>query len=85
VYYCLKDNKRWDCKASRTDRLNYGNPFIVTRLRCPRFPSPIYPYNYLYYSNYTYLEASLIKIIGIIIKDTVFSSCILYTLKPGSD
>ena len=85
MYYCLKDNKRWDCKASRIDCLNYGNPFIVARLRYPRFPSPIYPYNYLYYSNYTYLETSLIKIIGIVIKDAVFSSCTLYALKLGSD
>ena len=85
VHYCLKDNKRWDCKASRTDCLNYGNPFMVTWLRCLWFPSPVCPCNYLCCSNYTHLEASLIEIVGIVIKDAVFSSCILYALKLGLD
>lgn len=81
MHYYLKHNEYQNCKSSRINSLNYYNLFTVTWLRCLRPFNFVCPCNNLYYCNYLYLEASLIKITGIVIKDAVFSDYMLYALK----
>jgi hypothetical protein len=38
----------------------------------------LYAYNNLYYTNYAYLEATLIKVVHIVVIDAVLSFSLLY-------
>jgi hypothetical protein len=65
MYYSLKDYQWWNRGTAGTDCLNTGNLLPIAWLGSSRPTSSFSTSNYLYYSNYTYLKPSLVKIVYI--------------------
>ena len=83
MHYSVKDNKWWNRVPLGINSLNYYNPFLIAWLYYSRPTSPISSSNNFYSYNNTYLEASFIKILDILIKNLIFNNCILNAFKLG--
>jgi hypothetical protein len=81
----LIDNKRRGCVPSSADALDYCNLLAIAWLNKLRLSASLCTCNDLYRANYAYLEASLIKVVYIIVIDAVLSFSLLYQLKPRAN
>ena len=83
VHYCFKNNKWWNCNPLGINNFNNCDPFSIAWLYCPRPASPIGSSNNFCSCNNTYLEASFIKILDILIKNPILYNCVLDAFKPA--
>jgi hypothetical protein len=81
----LVDNKRWSTKPSNTDVLDDCYPFAITWLDKLRLSMFLSTCNNLHGPNDTHLEASLIKVVDVIVMDTILGFGVLYQLKPRTN
>ena len=78
---CREDNKGRERPSVRIDTIDNCHLFTVSWLDRLRTTLPISAYNNFCGANYTHLEPSLIKVIDIFLKDTVFREYISYEVK----
>jgi hypothetical protein len=71
VVLCLQDKERGDKPASSIDSSNQGYPLAITSLLSNRIETDLCCSYCLDRSPYTNLEPSLVKVIGIFIKDLI--------------
>ena len=76
------NNKRWGYIPSGVDVLNNSNPLLITWLNKFRLSTSFKSYNNFYRPNNAYLEAYFIKVVYIIILDTVLNFSFLNKFKP---
>ena len=81
IVLSFKDKERQHKLATSTNSSNQGNLLIITRLASNRIKTNLYYSNYFNRPPYAYLEACLVKVIGIFIKDTILSFYASYQLK----
>ena len=81
VYYYFKDNKRQNYNPKGINSFNNCNLFLIAQLYYSRLASTVSSSNNFYSYNNTYLEASLIKILGILIKNPILYFYILNIFK----
>jgi hypothetical protein len=74
----LVDNKGRDRVPSSADALNVCNLLAVAWLDQLRTSASLCACNNLYRANYAYLEASLIKVVHVVVVDAVLSFSLLY-------
>jgi hypothetical protein len=79
------DNKGWDRVPCGADALDNCNPLLIAWLDKIRPCTSLRTYNYFHQPNYTYLEASLVKVVDIVVIYAVLSFGILYKLKPRAN
>ena len=77
----LVDNKQQGRFARRTDTLDNYHLFLVTQLDKIRLGISFQFYYNLYRPNNTYLEASLIKVINILVTNTILDFGLFYKLE----
>ena len=79
------DNKRWDYVPHGTDTLDNGNPLLIAWLNELWLNMSLKASNHFYRPNNAYLEASLVKVIYVVILDTVLVFSLLNKLKPRAN
>ena len=72
VVGALHHDERRDAPTVRTDALDYGNPFSIARLDLFSFSAPIDTGYDHYGRDLAHYKASLVKVIDILVLDTVF-------------
>ena len=85
VELCCKDNKRGDFPPLRINPMHDSNLFSISQLYSLCTTLSFCSYNNFYSPNYTYLEASLIKVIYILLKYPILCNYILYKVKLTLD
>src|SRR5947208_6079766 len=85
MYAPFIDNKWWDRVPSGVDTLDNSNLLLIARLNKLRSSTSLRTSNNLYKPNNTYLEASLIKVIYIVIINAVLCFSLLNKLKPRAN
>ena len=75
------DNKRWGYIPHGVDILDNGNPLLIAWLNKLWLNTSLKASNYFYRPNNAHLETSLVKVIYVIILDTVFIFSFLNKLK----
>jgi len=79
------DNKRWDYIPYSADTLDNSYLLLMAWLNKLWLSTSFKASNYFYRPNNAYLEASLVKVIYIIILDTVLIFSLLNKLKPRAN
>jgi hypothetical protein len=74
----LVDNKGRGRVPSSADALDYCNLLAIAWLNKLRLSASLCTCNDLYRANYAYLEASLVKVVHVVIVDAVLSFSLLY-------
>ena len=72
------DDERWDRISSRADALDDCNPLAIAWLNKLRSSASLCTRDDLYRANHAYLEASLVKVMYVVIVDAVLSFSLLY-------
>ena len=75
------NNKKWGCVPSGADALDNGNPFLIAWLNEFRLSTSLKTCNNFYRPNNAYLEAYFIKVVYIVVLDTVFDFSLFNKLK----
>jgi len=79
------DNKRWDRVPCGADTLDNGNPLLIAWLD-KLWPSiSLSASNHFYGPSDAHLEASLVKVMYIIVRNAVLDFSLLYKLKPRAN
>jgi len=79
------DNKRWDRVPCGVDTLDNSNPLLIAWLDKLWLSTSLSASNYFYRPNNAYLEASLVKVVYIIVGNAVLNFGLLYKLKPRAN
>jgi hypothetical protein len=77
----LVDNKRRGRVPSSADALDHCNLLAIAWLNKLRSSASLCTCNNLYRANYAYLEASLVKVVHVVVIDAVLGFSLLYQLK----
>ena len=85
VVLTLEDNKEWDSLACCVDALDNYSLLLITQLHYLQSSLILYYYNYYSYQYHAYYKASLVKVIGVFVLDTILSFSTLYKLKLASN
>jgi hypothetical protein len=72
------DNKGQGCVPSSADALDYCNLLAITWLNKLRLSASLCTCNNLYRANHAYLEASLVKVVHVVVVDAVLGFSLLY-------
>jgi len=75
------DNKRWDRVPYGADTLDNGNPLLIAWLDKLWLSTSLSASNHFYRPNDAHLEASLVKVVYIIVGNAVLNFSLLYKLK----
>jgi hypothetical protein len=79
------DNKRWDCVPRGADILNNSNPLSIAWLNKLWLSTSLRASNHFHRPNNAHLEASLVKVVYVIILDTILVFSLLNKLKPRAN
>ena len=79
------NNKKWGYVPSSINALDNGNPLLIAWLNKLRLSTSFKTYNNFYRPNNAYLKACLIKVVYIIILNTVLNFSFLNKLKPRTN
>ena len=75
------DNKWWDYVPRGIDTLDNSNPLLIAWLNKLWLSTSLRASNHFYRPNNAHLEASLIKVVYIVIQDTILVFSLLNKLK----
>ena len=79
----MKDDEGWDRPPRCIDPLDYRSPLAIALLNALWLSSTLRACNDCSSRYHAYHEARLVKVEGVLVKDTVLSLCVLYKLKPA--
>jgi hypothetical protein len=79
------DNKGRDRVPRGADTLDDGNPLAIAWLNEIWPPTSLCACDDLHRANYAHLEASLIKVVHILVMDAVLGFCLLHKLEPRAN
>ena len=81
----LVDNEGRGRVPSSADALDQCNPLAIAWLDKIRPCASLCAYNDLYYANYAYLKASLVKVVHIVVVDAVLGFGLLHQREPRAN
>jgi hypothetical protein len=79
------NNKRWGCIFSGTDALDNSNLLLIAWLNEFRLSTSFKTHDNFYRPNNAYLEACLVKVIYVVVLDTVLNFSFFNKLKPHAN
>jgi len=75
------NNKQWDCVPCGADTLDNSNPFSIAWLNEFWLSMFLKTSNHFYRPNNAYLETSLVKVVHVVVLDTILVFSFLNKLK----
>jgi hypothetical protein len=76
------DDKRRGTRPSSADALDNCYPLLITALNKLRLSTSFRACDNFHYANYAHLEASLVKVVHVVVVYAVLGFGVLYQLKP---
>jgi hypothetical protein len=74
----LVDDERRGCVPSSADALDHCNPLAIAWLNKLRLSASLCTCDDLYRANYAHLEASLVKVVHVVVIDAVLGFSLLH-------